>query len=80
MAGLKWGLVTKLVEIINGLSEVELISSSSNDNKCIGSPSDDEGAHVVKANRGRLRKGSRVPTRRSERMRLWREGRKDSSM
>ena len=44
------------------------------------SPSNDEGLSVMKAKRGRPKKGSRVPTRRSERARLWREGRKESSL
>ena len=56
-------------EVINGRSEVESINSSSNVDKCIEVPSNNGvAAQVVKAKRGRPKKGSRVPVRRSERM------------
>ena len=57
-------------EIIKGRSEVEPISSSSNEKKCVESPSNDGGANVMKAKHGRPKKGTRVPTRQSERARL----------
>ena len=57
-------------EVINGRSEVESINSSSNVDKCIEVPANNGvAAQVVKAKRGRPKKGSKVPVRRSERSR-----------
>ena len=67
-------------ELRKGRSEVELTCSSSNEKKRVVLPSNDEGQPENKAKCGQPRKGSRVPTRRSERTRLWREGRKEASL
>ena len=55
-------------EVINGRSEVESTNSSSNVNKCNEFPLDDGAANVEKKKVGRLRKGSRIASRRSARV------------